>query len=141
MKRSLIYTLWTILLAVSTCLQAKPVISSRKEISQHGITWTFEKPVVSGQFITGDWWVIGPVKIIRITPLPGPVKTDENKLELNRWSDTSMKVDTLMRNGSMIVYRAGNVQGYDSRNASYSDSCSVSGCHACLKQDSPSSLP
>lgn len=91
----------------------------RQEISQYGITWTFDKPVRCGRFITGDWWVIGPVKIIRITPEPGPVKTDNAKPELNRWGDTSMKQDTLMRNGSMIVYKAGYTQGYDSRNASY----------------------
>src|SRR5512135_1661035 len=83
------------------------IVNYRNEISQYGITWTFEKPVKSGQFITGDWWVIGPVKIIKIDPAPGPVKVDNNNPELNRWGDTSMKTDTLMRNGSMIVYKAG----------------------------------
>ena len=93
----------------------------RQEISQYGITWTFDKPARCGQFITGDWWVIGPVRIIKIYPEPGPVVADDTKPELNRWGDTSMKTDTLMRNGSMIVYKAGYTQGYDSRNASYRD--------------------
>ena len=116
----------------STCLhircstrQITAEIKYRKEISQYGITWSFEKPVKSGQFITGDWWVIGPVKIIKIAPEPGPVRIDNNKIQTNRWGDTSLKVDTLMRNGSMIVYKAGNFQGYDSRNGSYRASCSV----------------
>ena len=100
-------------------------VKYRKEISQHGITWSFEKPVKSGQFITGDWWVIGPVRIVKIDPQPGPVKTDDASLQKNRWGDTSLQIDTLMRNGSMIVYRAGNFQGYDSRNGSYRDSCNV----------------
>ncbi len=100
-------------------------IKYRKEISQYGITWSFEKPVLSGQFITGDWWVIGPVKIVKIDPEPGPVGIDNNKIQTNRWGDTSLKVDTLMRNGSMIVYKAGYFQGYDSRNGSYRASLSV----------------
>ena len=37
-------------------------------ISQYGITWTFDKPYEYGQFVNGDYWVIGPVKIIRINP-------------------------------------------------------------------------
>jgi hypothetical protein len=110
---------------ISSIIAGPAEIKNRREISQYGITWTFDRPVKSGQFITGDWWVIGPVKIIRIDPEPGPVSTDRNKLEKNRWGDTSLQIDTLMRNGSMIVYRAGYVQGYDSRNGSYKDTCSV----------------
>jgi len=37
-------------------------------ISQHGITWTFDQEYPVGQFINGDWWVIGPVTITSITP-------------------------------------------------------------------------
>lgn len=120
MKRILFPVIIFFFLLVSSGLRAGDKnIQYRKEISQYGITWTFEKPVKSGRFITGDWWVIGPVKIIKITPEPGPVRTDNNNLEKNRWGDTSMKIDTQMRNGSMIVLRAGYTQGYDSRNASY----------------------
>ena len=120
MKRLFIFSAWIILLSISVLLKAETEdVRYRKEISQYGITWTFDKPVKSGQFITGDWWVIGPVSIIKVDPEPGPVKTDKNKPELNRWGDTSMKIDTQMRNGSMIVYKAGYSQGYDSRNASY----------------------
>lgn len=115
-----------ILFIFSIALRAEnQEVIQRKEITQYGITWTFDKPVVSGQFITGDWWVIGPVRIIRIEPEPGPVKTDAAIIQKNRWGDTSLKTDTLMRNGSMVVYRAGNSQGYDSRNNSYDVSNSV----------------
>lgn len=109
--------------AVLTAESAKP--ETRREISQYGITWTFDKPVQCGQFITGDWWVIGPVKIIKITPEPGPVRTDSSRLVKNRWGDTSLKTDTRMRNGSMVVYTAGFSQGYDSRNSSYRESNSI----------------
>lgn len=97
----------------------KAEIKKRKEISQYGITWTFEKPTITGQFITGDWWVIGPVKIVKTTPAPGPVKNDNTKLQLNHWGDTSLEIDTAMRNGSMLVLKVGQTQGYDSRNSSY----------------------
>src|ERR1035437_160608 len=100
-------------------------VDNRKEISQYGITWTFDKPVKTGQFITGDWWVVGPVTIVKITPEPGPVKADDNKPVNNKWGDTSLKVDTRMRNGSMIVLKAGYEEGYDSRNSSYKESSSV----------------
>jgi len=92
----------------------------RQEISQYGITWTFDKPVQSGQFITGDWWVIGPVTVIKITPAPGPTRADATDIKINRWGDTSLKTDTSMRNGSMIVLKVGTTQGYDSRAGSFS---------------------
>jgi hypothetical protein len=97
----------------------------RREISQYGITWTFEKPVKAGQFVNGDWWVIGPVKIIKITPAPGAASDEKLQLGLNRWNDTSLKNDTAMRNGSMIILKVGHRQGYDSRAAGYSEKESV----------------
>ena len=39
-------------------------------ISKDGVTWTFAHPVQAGQFITGDWWVVGPVTISAIDPPP-----------------------------------------------------------------------
>jgi hypothetical protein len=38
-----------------------------KEITQYGITWTFDKAYPSGQFVNGDYWIVGPVKITAIT--------------------------------------------------------------------------
>ncbi len=32
------------------------------------MTWTFENPVQYGTFISGDYWVIGPVNIVSVTP-------------------------------------------------------------------------
>ncbi|MDB5260731.1 MAG: hypothetical protein JWQ14_12 [Adhaeribacter sp.] len=92
----------------------------RQEISQYGITWTFDKPVQSGQFITGDWWIVGPVTITKITPVPGPTRPDATNIKINRWGDTSLKTDTTMRNGSMVVLKVGTTQSYDSRAGSFS---------------------
>ena len=37
-------------------------------VSQYGITWTFSADRPTGQFVNGDWWVVGPVTITNITP-------------------------------------------------------------------------
>ncbi|MEK7412795.1 MAG: hypothetical protein AAB263_05720 [Planctomycetota bacterium] len=98
----------------------------RKELSQYGITWEFDKPVTCGQFITGDWWVIGPVTIVKITPLPGPLEKDENNtIRKGTWGDTSLKQDIRMRNGSMIVLACGEHHGYDSRSSTFEPTLSL----------------
>ncbi|MGD0041946.1 MAG: hypothetical protein ABSE84_16335 [Isosphaeraceae bacterium] len=42
----------------------------RENVSQYGITWTFDKPARVGHFINGDWYVVGPVTIKAIDPRP-----------------------------------------------------------------------
>ena len=37
-------------------------------ISQHGITWFFDREYSCGAFANGDYWVLGPVTITRIAP-------------------------------------------------------------------------
>lgn len=44
---------------------------SSTSITQYGITWTFDRPYRVGQFINGDWWVVGPVIIKDIDPKTG----------------------------------------------------------------------
>lgn len=66
-----------------------------KEISQHSITWTFDEPVLAGQFANGDHWVVGPVTITAIDP-------------------PSLTVEGRTLNGSMINPAIGVQQGYDS---------------------------
>ncbi len=50
------------------CL-SDPTISTTTSITQHGITWIFSKPVAYGKFATGDYYVIGPVTILSISPM------------------------------------------------------------------------
>jgi hypothetical protein len=40
----------------------------RSSVSQFGITWTFDTQYECGQFVNGDWWVVGPVNIVAIDP-------------------------------------------------------------------------
>jgi hypothetical protein len=42
----------------------------RDRISQHGITWVFNKKVPVGRFVIGDYYVVGDVAIVSITPKP-----------------------------------------------------------------------
>lgn len=37
-------------------------------ITHHGITWKFDKEYPAGQFISGDWYVVGPVRIVATEP-------------------------------------------------------------------------
>ena len=66
-------------------------------VSQYGITWKFDKKVRVGKFITGSYYVVGPVTIVSITPVPEGG-----------------------RNGSMLNGPARYESGYDSRSIGYS---------------------
>ena len=52
----------------SVTLSVTPVVKRLTKITQFGITWTFEGENTSGQFVNGDWWVVGPVTITSISP-------------------------------------------------------------------------
>lgn len=47
-----------------------PPPGTASSISKDGITWTFSQPVPVGQFVTGDYYVVGPVTITKIDPAP-----------------------------------------------------------------------
>ena len=72
-----------------------------KQISQYGITWTFDKEYEIGQFVNGDYWVVGPCSVVSVSPVP--VHGDSG------------------RNGSMVnpKVKTHSGQGYDSRSKSY----------------------
>jgi hypothetical protein len=42
----------------------------RESVSQYGITWTFEGTARVGRFVTGDYYVVGPVTVTAIDPKP-----------------------------------------------------------------------
>ena len=72
-------------------------------ISQHGITWNFSSAVEYGQFVNGDYWVIGPLTVSSVSPTPGGG-----------------------RNGSMVNPSVGGSQPYDDRAYGYNASVGVS---------------
>jgi hypothetical protein len=117
-----------LLMAIILCFIVSQWVAARtkvSQISQYGITWTFEKPVLAGQFINGDWWVVGPITIVNVTPSPGSVEKDTTRIAVNHWNDSSLSPDTVMRNGSMIVDIPSAIQGYDSRNSLYDKTASL----------------
>ncbi len=95
-------------------------------ISQYGITWTFDRPHTVGQFVNGDYWVLGPVKIVAVTPEPGPARAGEAETNVQSvYGATAMTPNRDWRNGSMIVSSPGTRQGYDSRLKNYDASLSL----------------
>lgn len=55
-------------------------VGTTNQISQYGVTWTFDRAYQYGQFISGDYWVVGPVKITSISP---GTSNDQNGSMLN----------------------------------------------------------
>jgi hypothetical protein len=51
----------------NTCVDAGETVM-RDSIEQYGITWYFDKQYPTGQFANRDYWVVGPLNIINITP-------------------------------------------------------------------------
>jgi hypothetical protein len=48
-------------------LQDLPLLT---QVTQDGITWTFSQPQRVGRFVNGDYYVVGPVTVTDIQPLP-----------------------------------------------------------------------
>jgi len=83
--------------AVTSAAAAEPAAAdSKQSVSQYGITWTFSTPAEVGRYVTGDWWVVGPVTVASVDPAP---RQD--------------------RNGSVVNPPAGGAQGYDRRMAGF----------------------
>jgi len=84
----------------------------KESVSQYGISWTFDRPTRVGQFINGDWYVIGPVTIKAITPHPlygaEIPEIELNEIELER------PVAQRVRNGFMLNPPAAMRVSYDS---------------------------
>lgn len=96
------------------------------QISQFGITWNFSQPVEYGQFVNGDYWVVGPVTVSSVSPAPSVAPSNEvNDLGTNNWGDTGLQDNTSRRNGSMVVMAPSSAQGYDSRGRGYQSSASI----------------
>lgn len=92
-------------------------LPKKKSISQYGITWTFDKEAPVGQFITGDWYVVGPVTVVAIDPKPlfGPEEVGDLITSYEKKGGTKVA-----RNGSMLNPKIGgdfdeSIGPFDSR--------------------------
>jgi hypothetical protein len=79
-------------------------LQAATQLSQFGITWTFNKDYQTGQFANGDYWVVGPVTITSI----GKPATYQGTI------------------GAMINPMPGYDNGYDSRVPGYKAALDVS---------------
>lgn len=109
-----------LVLATSFLVNRTASAAPMTEVSQYGITWKFDGPHEAGQFITGDWWVVGPVRVTAVTPVAGPAGPKEPEVAAaSRYGATAFQANREMRNGSMLDPMPGGDQGYDSRPLNY----------------------
>ena len=98
-------------------------VGTVSSIGKDGITWTFSQPVIAGQFVTGDYYVVGPVTITKIDPAPTNSSPYENgsvvnlptvngksgfDSRLNDGSDQSWWFDASLRSYPPIALRPGD---------------------------------
>jgi hypothetical protein len=84
----------------------------KESITQYGITWRFEKPARAGQFVNGDWYIVGTATIQAIDPKPLFGK-EIPKRELDRM-DKERPEGQRVRNGFMLNPPAAMKVAYDS---------------------------
>jgi hypothetical protein len=106
--RRLLTAAWFCAASGSAAAWAAPVSS----ITQYGVTWTFDKEYESGQFVTGDHWVVGPVTVVSVTPTP-----------------------TATRNGSCVNPMGGR-QAYDDRGGQFATDDQVTFPHTFAADES-----
>jgi hypothetical protein len=88
-------------------------LALQESVSQYGITWTFEKPVRVGQFVNGDYYVVGPVTVVAIDPKP-LFGTKVPQDQLDDVERTGVAEADRVRNGSMLNPPARQEVAYDS---------------------------
>ncbi len=50
------------------CIDPSATTPTTDQIVQYSIAWTFDQQVPFGRFANGDFWVLGPVTLVRIAP-------------------------------------------------------------------------
>ena len=119
MKTSVLLALVVVLAVALPAVAAETgKLESSKSVSQYGITWTFDKPTPVGQFVNGDYYVVGPVTVTAIDPKPrvgAEVKDDElDSREQYLIKGGRLKLEERVRNGSMLNPPARQDVAYDS---------------------------
>jgi len=103
----------------------------KRSVSQYGITWTFDQAARVGQFVNGDWYVIGPVTVSALSPKPlYDSEIPQSELD-NR--DKDHPVEQRVRNGFMLNPPARMKVAYDSGVRNYFDPSLVQKLPVALK--------
>ena len=66
--------------------------NTASQVRHHDVTWMFDGEHEVEQYITGDWWVVGPVEIIEIDPRTH--RTDDGRVVHGSMADPSVGNDT-----------------------------------------------
>ena len=94
-------------------------LEKKKSISQYGITWTFDRDVPVGRFISGDWYVVGPVTVVMIDPKPLFGEEVTEPLVVIGTTSEKPHAARRARNGSMVnpppATKTSSRAGFDSR--------------------------
>ncbi|MBN2584615.1 MAG: hypothetical protein JXL80_16245, partial [Planctomycetes bacterium] len=89
-------------------------LTTTTSVSQYGVTWTFDKPVQVGRFVTGDYYIVGSVTVTAVSPKArfGAEVTDA---EAGDYEKRRVKLGDRVRNGSMLNPPTTTDVAYDSR--------------------------
>ena len=83
----------------------------KETVSEFGITWSFDKPARVGQFINGDFYVVGPVAVVKIDPAPRyGSEVSDNELD----GREKVPLEQRCRNGSVLNAPARMAAAWDS---------------------------
>jgi len=103
----------------------------KNSVSQYGITWTFSQPAHVGQFVNGDWYVVGNATVSKIDPAPlygGEIPRRELD-HLDKERPEAQRV----RNGFMVNPPAAMRVAYDSGVRNWFDPALIQKLPAALK--------
>ena len=94
-------------------------LEKRDSVTQHGITWTFDRKAPVGQFVNGDYYVVGPVTIAALDPKPlyGTEVADGELDDIDKGQPRAKN----LRNGSMLNPPAQSQVAFDSGIRNYFD--------------------
>lgn len=89
------------LTVMTQSLSATAAALEHQQVSQYGITWEFDRAVQVGQFVNGDYYVVGAVTVTNITPRP--LRGSEVPAsELTEAEKKRVSSGKFIRNGSML---------------------------------------
>lgn len=87
-------------------------LALKQTISQFGISWTFDKPVRIGQFVNGDYYIVGSATVTNIDPKPLYGRdVPESEVDAN---ERERRPEECVRNGFMLNPPAAMKVAYDS---------------------------
>ena len=96
-------------------------LEKRRSITQFGITWTFDAEVPVAQFVTGDWYVVGPVTVVMIDPKPefgdGVSEPEFNKdsIQETKYAGKRARHGSMLNSPRITSHLSAFKSGFDSR--------------------------